>query len=78
MGKNADAVEDPLNSEFPKNVVGAIKHHIRMLEVSMTNIWYYPAEPINIRYGARAWHCRSGRSTGIGDAGLSMANLVKD
>lgn len=38
MAEKADATKNPLNNKLPGNIVGAIKHHIRVLEIAVTNI----------------------------------------
>ena len=48
MAENAEAVEDALDGQLPWNVVGAIEHHIGVLEVPMTNLWEHPTEPKSI------------------------------
>lgn len=48
MMKNTDAIKDSFNGELPGNVTGTIQHHIRVLEVSMTNLLYHSTEPISI------------------------------
>lgn len=39
MAKNADVIEDSLDGKLLGNVIGAIKHHIRLLEIMVTNLW---------------------------------------
>ena len=48
MAKNPEAVEYPLDGQLPRDVVGAVEHHIGMLEVSMSNLRENPTEPINV------------------------------
>ena len=42
--ENTEAVEDALDGQLLWNVVGAIKHHIGVLEVPMTNLRKHPTE----------------------------------
>ena len=53
MAENAEAVENPLDGQLPWDVIGAIEHHIGVLEVPMTNLQEHPAEPICIHVGRR-------------------------
>ena len=48
MTKNAEAVKNALDGQLPWDVVGAIEHHIGVLEVPMTNLREHPTEAICI------------------------------
>ena len=65
MTKNPETVEDPLDGQLPRDVVGVIEHHIRVLEVSMTNLREHPIEPIGIH--RRRSRERQRRAAGAGE-----------
>ena len=48
MAKNPEAVEDPLDGQLPRDIVGVVEHHIEILEVPVTDLWEYPTELISI------------------------------
>ena len=53
MAENTKTIKDPLDGQLPWDVIGAVEHHIRVLEVPMTNLREHPTEPIGIHTGRR-------------------------
>ena len=72
MAENVEVIKDPFDGQLPWDVVGAIEHHIRMLEVPMTNLREHPTEPI----GIHDWRGKGPRETRKGGRGRSKPGMA--
>ena len=48
MAENSKTVEDPLDGQLLGDVVGAVEHHIGVIEVPMMNLQKHPTKTITI------------------------------
>ena len=69
MAKNPETVEYPPDGQLPRDVVGAVEHHIVVLEVPITNLREHPTEPIGVHTGRRKKQ-RGTKKGGRGGEGL--------
>ena len=48
MAEDAEAVKDPLDGQSPRDVVGAVKHHVGVLEIPMPDLRKHATKAIGI------------------------------